>query len=192
MTTEGKAGKADARAGWARMLRREGNTGAASGTTRSLRQAGAHGVRVRDRAGFSHSFVKGSQRSGTADIRGSYGRGHLSAFRAAQTGPSRAALVAIGASRARWPTTATVHARRDDIVGTLRKRAESDAPGDVGWGLRLGPAARWAVWKDSSELGASTSFKELVPIRDPVARYGPLLSGLLGVATDNRQRIPDQ
>jgi hypothetical protein len=61
----------------------------------------------------------------------------------------------------------------------------SDAAGEIGWGLVMGPVAMWGLWR-GAERHSSSSYKELVPLEAPAHRYGPQMAGrVLLFLTDN-------
>jgi len=67
--------------------------------------------------------------------------------------------------------------------------SQSDAAGDLGWGLQLGPVALWGTWSEAEAKGSS-SFKELLPVVHAFERYGPLLADqTVAVATDNSSNV---
>jgi hypothetical protein len=65
----------------------------------------------------------------------------------------------------------------------------SDAAGDNGWGITLGPTALWGTWMGEEARGSS-SLKELVPVGRLLERYAPLLvAQVLLVTSDNEANV---
>jgi hypothetical protein len=74
----------------------------------------------------------------------------------------------------------------DSLLLRFAVHTTSDAAGDVGYGIPVGPVALWGSWA-GHERGKSSSYKELRPVAQALSRLGPVLAGqTLVTLTDNQ------